>query len=111
LITIHLQKTAQCITEVRISGHGGGAKGEDIVCSAVSALAQTALFGLLHYGKEDIISKMSEGEMLIRVKETATQEHRDIFNIILSTLYMGLENIRRNYPERVRLAVSSVPVE
>jgi uncharacterized protein YsxB (DUF464 family) len=106
-----MEKTAQCITEVRVTGHGGGAKGEDIVCSAVSALAQTALFGLLHYGKEDVISKMREGEMLIRVKKNTPQEHRAIFNIILSTLYMGLENIRRNYPERVRLVVNSVPIE
>jgi uncharacterized protein YsxB (DUF464 family) len=111
LITIHLQKTAHSITEVTVSGHGDGIKGEDIVCSAVSALAQTALSGLLHYGKEDVISRMRKGEMLIRVKENASKEHREAFNIILSTLYLGLENIRRNYPERVSLEVSSAPVE
>jgi len=111
LITVQLRKTAKNITEVKVHGHGGGVKGEDIVCSAVSALMQTALSGILHYSEDDVISKMREGEMLIRVKKNTSQEHRAIFNIILSTLYMGLENIRRNYPERVRLVVNSVPIE
>ncbi len=94
---------------MKVNGHGGGVKGEDIVCSAVSALMQTALSGLLHYGEDDVISKMREGEMLIRIKEDASDEHREIFTIILSTLYLGLENIRRKYPEKIIIEVKSVP--
>jgi len=94
---------------VKVHGHGGGVKGEDIVCSAVSALMQTALSGILHYSEDDVISKMREGEMLIRIREDAPEERREIFNIILSTLYLGLENIRRKYPERIIIEVNSVP--
>jgi hypothetical protein len=94
---------------VKVNGHSGGVKGEDIVCSAISALMQTALAGLIHYGKDDVISKMREGEMLIRIKENVSDTHREIFDIILSTLYLGLENIRRKYPEKIKIVVKSVP--
>lgn len=54
MITIALQRDEQQrYSGFRISGHAGSVDaGYDLVCAAVSVLAQTAFLGLCHYGKK-----------------------------------------------------------
>jgi len=59
VIKIQIRCIDQNIKQVRVSGHAGGRAGEDVVCAAVSAVTQTALTGLLHYGAEQVNTSAS----------------------------------------------------
>lgn len=109
LITVEVIKKDGCIREVQVSGHGGGKKSKDIVCSAVSAIAQTALSGLLHYGKESISWKIKEGFIKISVKEGNDRELDSIFNVILTTMLLGLNSVSKEFPDRVKLELIKDP--
>ena len=99
MIDICIKKSNDDIKEVTVSGHVIEFAGKDIVCSAVSAVVQTALSGLLCYGNSDISWKAQKGMLFIKVKEEIDKENRMIFNIILSTMILGLRQIAKEYPE------------
>ncbi len=105
MIDIYIKKSGDDIKEVTVSGHGGRLAGKDIVCSAVSAITQTALSGLLYYGNSNIFWKIQKGTLFIKVKEGTDKENRMIFNIILSTMILGLKRIAKEYPDKITIKV------
>jgi uncharacterized protein YsxB (DUF464 family) len=105
LIAIKVYRNRDSTVRVRVSGHGGGKKGEDIVCSAVSAVTQTALAGLLYYGKNLIKWKKKDGLLDIAISDTQDQELFSVFKTILFTMVLGLKGIVEEYPKIVKLDV------
>lgn len=101
MIEIAIRKRSEHIREVRVKGHGGGVRGEDIVCAAVSAITQTALSGLLFYGKDDVRWGMEKGTLWMNISERVKRENQEVFHIILSTMIIGLKKIAQEYPDRV----------
>ncbi len=83
-----------------VTGHADYApRGEDIVCAAVSVLTQTALLGLLRYAVHPVQYKMKSGRLSLQLEKEPT----DVTDTILETMAMGLEEIARNYPDRVQI--------
>jgi len=103
LIDIRIKKSDDDIKEVTVSGHEEESAGEDIVCSAVSAITQTALSGLLYYGNDSIFWKIQKGALSIKVREGTGKENRMIFNIILSTMILGLKRIAEEYFDKITI--------
>jgi uncharacterized protein YsxB (DUF464 family) len=101
MILVRLYTSQERIRGVKISGHGGAARGNDLVCAAVSAVAETALAGLLHYGGDLVSWRLDEGFLSIRTPETGNE--REPLNVIMTTLAIGMREIAREHPERVRL--------
>jgi uncharacterized protein YsxB (DUF464 family) len=80
-----------------IEGHSNYAEyGKDIICSAVSALAQTALAGLIKYSKVDY--QIKEGYLKVDVKEPNLHSR-----IIIDTIFLGLKGIADMYPKHVQI--------
>ena len=94
---------------MRVTGHGSGTKGSDIVCSAVSAVSQTALCGLLHFGAQEIRWKSENGFLSVLVDERTPPERAALLDAILTTAYLGLREIARQYPERVAVDLVEAP--
>ncbi|MBI4778156.1 ribosomal-processing cysteine protease Prp [Candidatus Desantisbacteria bacterium] len=94
------------ITEFWITGHADYKSKEiekDIVCAAVSAVAQTAVEGLKRYLPERIHVKKDKGLLHVEIiKEEATRESL----VILETMLLGLKRIEENYPEHVRVTIT-----
>lgn len=107
MITITVTLSGDEIRRVDVRGHGGERKGGDIVCAAVSAVTQTALSGLLHYGKKSVTHDIRNGSLSIEIKKTPDARTRDIFSIILNTLVLGLKGIEGEHPRRVRVEVET----
>jgi len=105
LILVTLKIKENKIVECIIKGHGGGVEGTDIVCAAVSAISQTALAGLLHYGGEGILWEKKKGHLKIKIDNIQDPETQKTYNIILNTLLLGLKNIANQYPERIIIKV------
>jgi uncharacterized protein YsxB (DUF464 family) len=78
-------------------GHADyGAHGYDIVCSAISAITQTALQGLITYC--DAIYDMYEGSLSVHIARPSYASQ-----VILKTMVMGLKEIEKEYPNHMRV--------
>ncbi|MGI9861590.1 ribosomal-processing cysteine protease Prp [Moorella naiadis] len=93
-----------------VTGHAGyRIKGEDIVCAAVSALAQTTVLSLqehLRYlekeNKEPVVT-LREGDLQCLVPDGLSPAGAGTAGVILRTLEIGLQAIATDYAQHVRV--------
>ena len=84
-----------------VSGHSGTAEyGKDIICAAVSALAQTALLGLGKHLHRRLDYKVASGDLYMHLEEAAD----DLTEAILETMILGLIEIENINPKSVRVS-------
>ena len=92
------------IDRFRLEGHSGYAPlGQDIVCAAVSALAQTAVLGLMSVVQMDVEVEVGEIGLLdcrIPRADRGSDATLDQQAAILETMVLGLREIRRVSPIR-----------
>ncbi|MHB1420430.1 MAG: ribosomal-processing cysteine protease Prp [Bacillota bacterium] len=92
------------IISFTITGHAGMASsGRDILCAAVSVLAQTSVLGLLDYLSIKLRLKMRPGNMLCELPEDMQPFERQQANAILETAYLGLSSLKKGYPRRIEI--------
>ena len=103
MVKIEIKRNkAKNITGFKLSGHAKFAKsGEDIVCSAVSVLAQTAVQGLKMVADIDIRYEIREGYLSCWLPEELTEKQQVMSTAILETMYVGLKNIEENYMKHI----------
>jgi uncharacterized protein len=83
-----------------VNGHSGTAEhGEDIVCAAVSSLAQTALLGVGKHLHRQLDYKVASGDLYMKLKD----EPDDLTEAILETMILGLLEIENINPQGVRI--------
>jgi uncharacterized protein YsxB (DUF464 family) len=81
-----------------VEGHSGYAPhGEDIVCSAISTLTQTAVLGLTEYLHLNPQLTIKSGDMKCFLPKQLTEEQLILTQAILQTLALGLEAIAKSY--------------
>ena len=87
-----------------IKGHSGYAEeGRDVVCSAVSAISQTALLGLLKVCGIDVNYETRDGYLKVVLPENISEEKRQKAEVILLTMREGLKDVADGYPRFVKL--------
>ena len=87
------------IRVLSLSGHSGYAEsGKDVVCSAVSAVAQTALMGLMHYYK-DISYERDEKKGYLSFSVPQGEEAQ----VIVETAVIGIKDIASGYGPFVKV--------
>lgn len=90
-----------------ITGHAGySPQGKDIVCAAVSALAQTAVLSLQEHLKKEnreLIVSMREGDLQCLLPEGLSPAGVSTAVVILKTLEIGLQAIATDYAKYVRV--------
>jgi hypothetical protein len=90
---------------LKISGHSGmDEKGKDIVCSAVSVLAQTFAGGIESQLQAKVSGKLESGQcdLVFQVPEEFAGELAKICEIFK----FGFHKIAKSYPEHVKLIKS-----
>lgn len=108
MISILISKGTNGIEEVEIKGHSGYAKsGKDIVCSAVSAITQTALIGLIKVskGKVDFTRNDEVGYLKFSVPKCESETENIRQQTILETMEDGLRDIQKGYNAFVKVEV------
>lgn len=101
MIRIKILKTGEEVSGFRITGHADySEKGSDIVCSAVTILAYTAVNSCDYYKKEpkDIDFSDDGKTMELRVLNL----NRDI-SVILNSFIIGIETLLYNYGDYINL--------
>lgn len=85
-----------------VEGHANfGEHGMDIVCAGVSAIAQTALFGLQDIAGGAVRQEKREGYLAVSVDPQVAR--REGPKAVLRALELGLQAIGRSYPGALEL--------
>jgi hypothetical protein len=103
---LQIKKNAQeC--GIIVNGHSGlGIKGSDIVCSAVSAIIQTAVASITRVAEihQDIVQKEGYLESKIDLSDL-NQTNINALKIIIHTMIIGLKLIDENYPKTLKIII------
>lgn len=90
------------MTGFDVLGHSGYAKaGEDILCSAVSAITQTALQGITAVAMVETKYKREDGQLSCRIPVINYGVEKIKCAAILETMLLGLQNIQEGFREHL----------
>ena len=96
------------IVSVECDGHTGySVEGEDIVCSALSSIVQTAVLGLLQVAKINVNYEILDQNAHLKVSlpsELTSIERHDA-DIILETMFLGVCDLNEGFSDFVELEV------
>lgn len=102
MITARLFCDGERICAFEVKGHSGYAReGADIVCAAVSAIAQTALIGLKEVLRLPVMHEIDEKRGLLSVKlppDTISESQ-----VLLQTMKRALKAVESDYPGYIRV--------
>lgn len=97
------------ICHFEVQGHSGFAdSGQDIVCSAVSALVQTAVIGLTDVVGVNPIYDQKDGLARCTIPSGITQVKMKNTSIVLETMLLGLKSIELGYDEYITICERQV---
>ena len=81
-------------------GHAdAGPRGQDIVCAAVSVLTDSIFLGLDKHLRRELEWSAESGDITVRLKD----EPDDLTEAILATMFLGLSEIQKIYPDKIRI--------
>jgi uncharacterized protein YsxB (DUF464 family) len=107
-ISIKRNKDNNNIKGFTVKGHAyAGKPGEDIVCSAISAIAYTAIGSLLNIAGGCEYTAV-EGDMKCFLPEGISQEDDKSAQIILNTIYIGFKQVEESYGKYVSVCEEEV---
>ena len=94
---IKINSSEGCIS---INGHAGyDVQGKDIVCAAVSVLAQNLIMSIEKLTEDKIKYSISAGKLDINYKKLSKQAQ-----VLLASFFIGIEAIANEYPQYVKLS-------
>lgn len=109
MIEIKIFKEANHIKGIESKGHAGYAEDgqDDIVCSAVSSITQTAMLGLMQIVgiKLDYDIDGANGYLKFSLPQNISDEQIHDADIILGTMLCGIEDIHEGFSNFVKLEV------
>ncbi len=103
-VTVYRRSNGE-IAGFRAEGHAQprGRRGPDIVCSAVSALTQTAVNAMESVAGVLTEPLIDDGLLEAVLPVELTEKQASDCQIILRTVVQGLTDIEHSYPTRVRV--------
>ena len=105
MIIVSIDRSDSVINGFFVKGHAGyRPPGEDIVCAAVSMLAQTTLLGLNRYVKQNLVYSIDDSGLLrCQLPDNLPEIQRIQCQAILETMVLGLKNLQKNYSKYVKV--------
>ncbi|MCI8541499.1 MAG: ribosomal-processing cysteine protease Prp [Erysipelotrichaceae bacterium] len=105
MISISVKRSHKAILELVIQDHAGyGAKGEDLVCAGVSAIAIGAL-NALDQKKQDVCElELRDAYIKISVHQPKDQEAQ----LMLEMLMIQLQTVKERYPNFIHITKQEV---
>ena len=83
-------------------------EGSDIVCSAVSALTQTAALGINEVLKIQTALDITEANMYLMLPADISDQDCEKAQIILKTMALGLRSIAATYGDYIKISERKV---
>lgn len=92
-----------------VTGHTGYAEaGSDIVCSAVSALTQSAVLGLTEVLKLPVALETGEARIYCMLDRDLDEKAKREARILLETLRLSLRSVANTYGKHLKLQEKEV---
>jgi hypothetical protein len=100
MITLTMLREDGRIQGFTCSGHANqGDYGNDLVCSAVSAITQTCVIGIAEVLKLDAAIAVSEtGGIDCRLPKGLGETERQQAELLMRTMLAGLQSVQASYP-------------
>ncbi len=109
MTTVELLFSHKRIVGFEVSGHTGYAdEGSDIVCSAISALTQTAVLGLQELVGLSPALDVDEGSMYCMLPANTRGDALKNAQLILDTMALGLSSIADTYGDYISIVEREV---
>ncbi len=111
MTNIQVFKKGDSYTRIILSGHTGyGVEGEDIVCSALSSIVQTAALGMLTVACAgvEIIRDDKQAYLEIIVPQNLSPECAHDVQVIFATMMCGVGDLYSEYSDFIELEVNNV---
>lgn len=109
MTNVVLLKSGKDIRGFEVHGHSGYAEaGSDIVCSAVSALTQTAAMGLEELLRLELELSSAEGELSCLLPREMDAKIRPQAQLILETMALGIRAMTQTYGKYIKLTERKV---
>jgi len=87
-----------------MNGHTGyDEHGKDIVCAAVSVLAQTGLMSLLEFLNLKISYLIEDGYIKVILPKNLNKDDFEKSQIVLNTVLIGIKSVAESYPYYISL--------
>lgn len=105
MVNVQFFYTDDCnLIGFEVEGHAEYAPyGEDIVCAALSVLAQTAVLGLQYHLAEPPDFTIQDGFVRCFLAQELSRQDRDNAKILMETMRLGVETIQKSYPRNVKV--------
>jgi len=91
--------------EITVSGHAGGLKGGDIVCSAVSALAQTLVLSIERLLDIKQNAVIENGFLSSAFQPRLNSGEGEKLKLLIESFLIGVLEVQKEYPERIKIDI------
>ncbi len=104
---IKVTKQNNSIVEIECEGHTGyGVQGEDIVCSALSSIVQTAILGLFSLGVNlNYRTDEKRGYLKATLPQELDKATKHDCDVILNTMMLGIADLHEGFSDFIELEV------
>ncbi len=106
MTVVKIKRIGGKIAEVSADGHTDyGEEGEDIVCSALSSVIQTAILGLMKVASIPIEYKILDqnGSLEFRLPKELSEKDRFAADMILETMLCGIADLNEGFSRFIKL--------
>ena len=106
MITVTIDHQGEYIKAFTVKGHAGFApEGTDIYCAGVSAVAQSALLGLLNQVSKPPRYSMDSGVLTCELDTDMSDTDRNTAQIILTVMEDGLTAMQQTYGRYIQVII------
>ncbi|MDE7215955.1 MAG: ribosomal-processing cysteine protease Prp [Clostridia bacterium] len=105
---VSITKQDNSIVKIECSGHTGyGVHGEDVVCSALSSVVQTAILGLFGVAgvNVDYVTNADKGYLKAVLPNNLDSATRHDCDVILNTMLLGISDLHEGFSDFIELEV------
>ncbi len=110
MTNVTIEKRNGSITKIVCDGHTNyGEAGEDIVCSALSSVVQTALMGVLVVAGVNAKFERNDerGYLMIEIPDELNESKRHDVDVILNTMQLGISDLYEGFSDYIEVEVKN----
>lgn len=99
MIRVRIKRKAGHVVGLTVSGHAGRApSGEDLVCAAVSVLAQTYFFSLQRLLNLKMDANVDDGFLSFALPGNISPETQKKATLLAESMLVGFDEVNSSYP-------------
>ena len=104
MTTVTFYRKDGIIIGFKVEGHAGYANiGSDIVCAAISTLAQATIMGLKYVVGIDVLVEQGDGFLSCNTKPFMEHDSKVKSQVLLATMRMAMQDIAHAYKSFIKV--------